>query len=112
MRKVDTPASAQGVCRCVYATARNTPAVRRGFEQGGYLLELCAHCLALSVKNTWGAPGAPDNRAPFPGTLAAAAAGIAEAGRGFCQASAEAFGLVKILDRLADHMAAKKAPRQ
>ena len=31
-------------CKCVYATAANTPSVRSGHEMGGYLKEECDEC--------------------------------------------------------------------
>lgn len=33
-------------CTCVYATAENTPAVREGYEVGGYLTHECDACKA------------------------------------------------------------------
>lgn len=33
-------------CKCVYATAENTPAVASGHEMGGYVKEECAECKA------------------------------------------------------------------
>ena len=33
-------------CTCVYATARNEPAVRAGAEMGGYVKEFCELCKA------------------------------------------------------------------
>lgn len=35
-------------CKCVYANARNTPSVLHGYQMGGYLVEKCAACAALS----------------------------------------------------------------
>lgn len=40
LRAQQPPAS----CTCVYATSKNTPSVRNGFEVGGYLKEKCAAC--------------------------------------------------------------------
>lgn len=37
-------------CKCVYATAANTPSVRSGHELGGYLLTECAACKAADKK--------------------------------------------------------------
>lgn len=34
----------EDVCRCVYATAKNTPSVRKGYGMGGYLKSECAAC--------------------------------------------------------------------
>lgn len=33
-------------CTCVYATSRNTASVRKGYEMGGYVKELCDTCKA------------------------------------------------------------------
>lgn len=39
-------------CTCVYATAKNTPAVRDGFEMGGYVKEACPlHAAAEPAQN-------------------------------------------------------------
>jgi len=37
-------------CTCKYATADNTEAVRKGFEMGGYVLEVCAECKAATSR--------------------------------------------------------------
>lgn len=31
-------------CTCVYATAQNTESVRKGYEMGGYVKEVCDYC--------------------------------------------------------------------
>jgi hypothetical protein len=37
-------------CKCVYATSRNSAAVRSGHEMGGYLLIECEACAKSRAK--------------------------------------------------------------
>lgn len=39
-------------CKCVYATADNTPAVRDGYEMGGYLKEECDECKSKEAETS------------------------------------------------------------
>lgn len=39
-------------CKCVYATAENTPSVRTGHEMGGYLKEECDECKGMGKIST------------------------------------------------------------
>lgn len=57
---------AQQKCSCVYATARNTPAVKAGYEMGGYVKNVCAYCQSqaqqepLKVSENWREPLSAD----------------------------------------------------
>ena len=38
-------------CSCVYATASNTEAVRKGYEMGGYLIQECPYHKSLNEES-------------------------------------------------------------
>ena len=58
-------------CTCVYATAKNTDSVRKGFEMGGYLKHECDACKAANEQFLRDEAEPPRNFAqPFPGSAA------------------------------------------